>query len=138
MILIIHRFCIWKFTYPWSLFTTPKAILEALSQFLMDISEYWKTWVVQSEQEEKEMEDEMVGWHHWLNGQEFKQTLGHGERQGSLACCSPWSCKESDTVGWLNTNKGNFPGLDKVMPCLLSDLIMYVSVIVVVYLVATF
>ena len=33
MVLIIHRFCIWKFTYPWSLFTTPKAILEALSQF---------------------------------------------------------------------------------------------------------
>ena len=38
-------------------------------------------------------EDEMVGWHHWLNGHEFKQTLGDGEGQGSLAGCSPWSCR---------------------------------------------
>ena len=42
-------------------------------------------------------EDEMVGWHHRLNGHEFEQTPGDGERQGSLACCSPWGCKESDT-----------------------------------------
>ena len=35
-------------------------------------------------------EDEMVGWHHWLNGHELEQALGDGERQGSLACCSPW------------------------------------------------
>ena len=42
-------------------------------------------------QEEKGMtEDEMVGWHHRLNGHEFKQALGDGEGQGSLACCSPW------------------------------------------------
>ena len=39
-------------------------------------------------------EDEMVGWHHRLNGQEFEQTLGDSEGQGSLACCSPWGCKE--------------------------------------------
>ena len=43
-------------------------------------------------------EDEMVGWHHGLNGCEFEQTLGDSERQGSLACCSPWGCKESDTA----------------------------------------
>ena len=49
-------------------------------------------------QEEKGMtEDEMVGWHHWLNGHEFDQTPGNSEGQGSLACCSPW--------GWqLNNN----------------------------------
>ena len=41
-------------------------------------------------------EDEMVGWHHWLNGYEFEQTLGDGEWQGSLAWCSPWGCKELD------------------------------------------
>ena len=41
-------------------------------------------------------EDEMVGWHHWLNGHEFEQTLGDSEGQGSLAFCSPWSCKELD------------------------------------------
>ena len=38
-------------------------------------------------------EDEMFGWHHWLNGHEFEQALGDGEGQGSLVCC-PWSCKE--------------------------------------------
>ena len=47
-------------------------------------------------------EDEMVGWHHWLNGHEFEQTLGAGEGQGSLVCCSPWVCKESDTTERLN------------------------------------
>ena len=41
-------------------------------------------------------EDKMVGWHHWLN--EFEQTPGVGDGQGSLACCSPWGCKESDTT----------------------------------------
>ena len=50
-------------------------------------------------QEEKGMiKDEMVGWHHWLNGHEFEQALGDGEEQGSLACCSPWGCKESDKL----------------------------------------
>ena len=41
-------------------------------------------------------EDEMVGWHHWLNGHEFEQTPGDSEGQGSLACCSPWGLQESD------------------------------------------
>ena len=50
-------------------------------------------------------EDEMVGWHHWLNGHEFEQTLGHGEGQGSLACCSPWGRKELDTTEWLNSSR---------------------------------
>ena len=50
-------------------------------------------------QEEKRVtEDEMVGWHHRLNGHEFEQTPGDGEGQGSLACCSLWGCKESDTT----------------------------------------
>ena len=57
------------------------------------------------EQEEKGMtEDEMVGWHHWLNGHDFEATLGDGEGQGSLACCSPWGCKELDTTENLNNN----------------------------------
>ena len=41
-------------------------------------------------------EDEMVGWHHQLDGPEFEQALGVGDGQGSLVCCSPWGCKESD------------------------------------------
>ena len=49
-------------------------------------------------QEEKEAtDDEMVGWHHRLNGHELEQTPGNGEGQGSLMCCSPWDRKESDT-----------------------------------------
>ena len=48
-------------------------------------------------------EDEMVGWHHGLNGHEFEQALGVGDRQGGLACCSPWGCKESDTTELLNS-----------------------------------
>ena len=43
-------------------------------------------------------ENEMVGWHHRLNGHEFEQTLGDSEGQGCLACCSPWRCKESDMI----------------------------------------
>ena len=49
-------------------------------------------------------EDEVVGWHHRLNGHEFEQALGDGEGQGSLACCSPWGCKELDTTEQLNDN----------------------------------
>ena len=44
----------------------------------------------------------MLGWHHGLNGHEFEQVLGDGEGQGSLACCSPWCCNESDTTEWQN------------------------------------
>ena len=48
-------------------------------------------------QEEKEMtEDELVEWHHQLNGHEFEQTLGDSEGQGSLVCCCSWGCKELD------------------------------------------
>ena len=42
------------------------------------------------------MEDEMVGWHHRLNGHEFEKTEGDSEGPGSLVCCSPWGHKESD------------------------------------------
>ena len=50
-------------------------------------------------QEEKgATEDEMVGWHHQFNGHESEQSSGNEEGQGSLACCSPWCCKESDTT----------------------------------------
>ena len=52
-----------------------------------------------SGQEEKgTTEDEMVAWHHQLNGPEFEQVPGDGDWQGSLVCCSPWGRKESDTT----------------------------------------
>ena len=54
-------------------------------------------------QEEKwTTEDEMVGWHHWLDGHEFEQAPEVGDEQGGLACCSPWGHKESDMTEQLN------------------------------------
>ena len=54
-------------------------------------------------QEEKGItEDEMVAWHHRLDGHEFEQALGVGDGQGGLACCSPWGCKELNMIEWLN------------------------------------
>ena len=56
-------------------------------------------------QEKKRVsEDEMAGWHNQCNGLELGQTLGDGEGQGGLTCCSPWGLKESDRTGWLNNN----------------------------------
>ena len=56
-------------------------------------------------QEEKgTTEDEMLGWHHQLNGHESEQALGEGEGQGSLVCCSPWGRKESDTTEQVNND----------------------------------
>ena len=52
-------------------------------------------------------EDEMVGWHYRLNGHEFEQAPGVGDGQGSLAYCSPWGCKESDTTEQLNWTELN-------------------------------
>ena len=54
-------------------------------------------------QEEKgKTEDEMVGWHHWLDGHEFEQAPGVGDGQGRLVCCSPWGRKVLDMAKWLN------------------------------------
>ena len=55
-------------------------------------------------QEKGTTEDEMVGQHHGLNGRESEQTLGDSEGHGSLVCCSPWGCKESDTTVQLKNN----------------------------------
>ena len=50
-------------------------------------------------------EDEMVGWHHRLDGHDSGQTPGNSDGQGSLACCSPWGHEESDTTGQLNNKE---------------------------------
>ena len=66
---------------------------DAKSQLIGKGPDAWKDW----RHEEKGMtEDEMVGWHHQLNGLEFEQILGNNEGQGHLVCCSPWSRKELD------------------------------------------
>ena len=59
------------------------------------------------QQEKGTTEDEMVGWHHWVNGHEFEQTLGAGDGQRSLACCHPWGRKELDTTEPLNWTEEN-------------------------------
>ena len=66
-----------------------------------------KTWVLGDwRQEEKGItEDEVAGWHHWLNGHECEQSLQDSGWQGKLVCCSPWGCKESDTSEQLNNNR---------------------------------
>ena len=50
------------------------------------------------------MDDEMIGWHHGLNGHEFEQASGDGEGKGSLVCCSPWCLKELDMTERLNNS----------------------------------
>jgi len=70
-----------------------------------------KSWLIRKDsdagrdwgQEEKgTTEDEMAGWHHWLDGREFEWTPGVGDGQGGLACCSSWGRKELDTTEQLN------------------------------------
>ena len=67
-----------------------------------DVGKDWR-------QEKGMTEDEMVGWHHWLDGHEFEQAPGVGDGQGSLASCSLWGCKESgmnERLNWRNIPVG--------------------------------
>ena len=60
----------------------------------------WKDW---GQEEKGTTEDEMAGWHHWLNGHESEQALGLGDGQGGLGCCSPWGHKElvmTERLNW--------------------------------------
>ena len=69
-----------------------------------DAGEDWR-------QEEKGMtEDEMVGWHYWLNRHKFESTLGVGDGQETLVCCSPWGLKELDLTERLNFTVGEPTG----------------------------
>ena len=68
---------------------------DLLENFDPDAGKDWR-------QEKGTIEDEMVGWHHWLNRREFEQASGVGDGQGSLVCCSSWGRKEWDRTEWLN------------------------------------
>ena len=59
------------------------------------------------QEEKRTTEDEMVGWHHWLDGHEFEQAPGDGGAQGNLACCSPGGHKELD-IDWANEQQASF------------------------------
>ena len=66
-------------------------------------------------------EDEMVAWHHQLDGHEFQQTLGIDDGQGGLACCSPWGLKEPNTTERLNNNKSLKPINSKTLKKMNKD-----------------
>ena len=68
---------------------------DAKSQLFGKYLEAGKDW---GQEEKGPIEDEFVGWHRWLNRQDFEQAPGDGEGQGSLLCCSPWGHKELDTI----------------------------------------
>ena len=82
-----------------------KLRLQYFGQLMQRTDSFEKTLMlgkIWRQEEKKVKEDEMVGWHHWLNGLEFEQAPGVGEGQGCLACCSPRGCKESDMTEQLN------------------------------------
>ena len=73
--------------------------LDAKSWLIWKDPDAGKNW---GQEENGTTEDEMVGWHHWLNGHGFGWTLGVGDGQGGLGCCGSWGHKESDTTEQLN------------------------------------
>ena len=96
-----------KGNQPWIFIGRTDAEAEAPMLFPLDA----KNWLIGKDpdagkdwrrEEKGTTENEMVGWHHRLNGHEVEQALGDSEGQGSLACYSSWSLKELDTTEWLN------------------------------------
>ena len=88
--------------------------LDVMNWLIRKDPEAGKDW---RQEEKRTTENEIVGWHHRLNGHEFEQSPGAGEGQGSLACCSPWGRQESDTTKcWteLNIQKMHFLNIYKV------------------------
>ena len=98
-----------KGNQPWVFIGRTNAEIEAPILWLPDVKnqlmgkdpDAGKDW---GQEEKGATEDEMVGWHHQLNGCEFAQTLGDSKGQGSLECCSPWGQKELDIVEQLNNS----------------------------------
>ena len=92
-----------KWNQPWIFIDRTDAEAEALIVWPPDANsrltgkdpDAGKDW---GQEKKGKTEDETVGWHYWLNGHEFGQTQGDSEGFGSLACCSWWGLKESDTT----------------------------------------
>ena len=85
-----------------------KLKLQYFGDLMCRVNSLEKTLMLEKIEAEKMTEDEIVGWHHQLNGHEFEQAPGDSEGQGCLACCSPWSRKESDTTERLSNNNKNY------------------------------
>ena len=86
-------------------------------------------------QEEKGMtEDEMAGWHHWLDGYEFEWILGVGDGQGGLACCNSWCRKESDMTEQLNSTELSWKQSLNFLPNLpLVSSFLYIKIATTIY-----
>ena len=84
---------------------------DAKSWLIWKDSDAEKDW---GQEEKGTTEDEMAGWHHWLDGRESEWTPGDGDGQGVLACCDSWGHKESDTTERLDWTELNF---DSVISC---------------------
>ena len=81
---------------------------------LMGKDDHWKWpwhWERLRARGEGVTEDEMVGWHHWLNRHEFEQIPGDSEGQGGKACCTSWRHKELDRIYLLNKNNSRFKNI---------------------------
>ena len=80
-----------------------------------------KSWLTWGQEEKGTTEDEIAGWHHWLDGRESEWTPGVGDGQGGLACCDSWGHKESDTTEQLNwTELNHTRALSRVLCVVLS------------------
>ena len=80
-----------------------KLKLQYLANWCEELTHWKRLWCWQRlKTGEVVTEDEIIGWHHWLNGHEFEQALGVGDGQGSLECCSPWGRKELQMTERLN------------------------------------
>ena len=73
-----------------------------LATWCQELTHWKRLWCWQRLKAEREAEDKIAGWHHRLSGHESEQTLGDGEGQGSLVCCSPWGRKEVNMTEQLN------------------------------------
>ena len=113
---------------PWTAWRSNQSVLEEISpeysleglMLKLKLQYFWppdtKNWLIGKDpdagkdwrwEEKGTTEDEMVWWHHRLDGHEFEQASGVGDGQGSLVYCSPWSHRESDTTERLNWTEGN-------------------------------
>jgi len=95
-----------KGNQPWMFTGRTDAEAKAPILWLPDMNSWKRPWCWErlkaGGERDRTIEDAMVGWHHRLDEHEFEQAQGVGDRQGSLACCSPWGHKELVTTEWLN------------------------------------
>ena len=119
---------------PWDFFGRNDAKAETSSTLATSCEEltHWERlwcWEGLGAGGEGDNEDEMAGWHHWLDGCEFEWIPGDGDGQGGLACCDSWGHKELETTEWLNWTelKGVLPEFNIFQSCFESLPVLCVS-----------